>query len=172
MIHDRVRVYDADIVTRLAGLGSQNIRTPVRSPKAHTIGGGGGPYAASASTTSSRSPAPPVGAGRVRRLPRPRSTYRSLGLETPVPSRLSAQRGGGLPTCPRWSALRPRASRPTPTRPFCRFTRTSRILTDHGSSTEAQASLWASRTLASTCSRRSVLVSGTSTISSSTPAAA
>ncbi len=34
LIHDRDRVYDADFATRLAGLGIQSIRTPIRSPLA------------------------------------------------------------------------------------------------------------------------------------------
>ena len=38
LVHDRDRVYGADFATRLAGLGIQSIRTPVRSPRANAIG--------------------------------------------------------------------------------------------------------------------------------------
>ncbi len=37
LIHDRDRVYGADFATRMAGLGIQSIRTPVRSPLANAI---------------------------------------------------------------------------------------------------------------------------------------
>ena len=39
MIHDRVRVYDADVVTRLAGLGFQGILTPSVRQEPNAIGG-------------------------------------------------------------------------------------------------------------------------------------
>ena len=38
LVHDRDRVYGADFATRIAGLGIQSIRTPVRSPLANAIG--------------------------------------------------------------------------------------------------------------------------------------
>ena len=38
LIHDRDRVYGADFATRIAALGIDNIRTPVRSPLANAIG--------------------------------------------------------------------------------------------------------------------------------------
>ncbi len=38
LIHDRDRVYGADFATRLAGLGIESIRTPVRAPRANAIG--------------------------------------------------------------------------------------------------------------------------------------
>ncbi len=38
LIHDRDRVYGGDFATRIAGLGIQSIRTPVRSPLANAIG--------------------------------------------------------------------------------------------------------------------------------------
>jgi putative transposase len=37
LVHDRDRVYGADFATRIAGLGIQSIRTPVRSPLANAI---------------------------------------------------------------------------------------------------------------------------------------
>ncbi len=41
LIHDRDRVYGADFATRIAGLGIQSIRTPVRSPLANAHRGAG-----------------------------------------------------------------------------------------------------------------------------------
>jgi hypothetical protein len=38
LIHDRDRVYGADFATRLAGLGIESVRTPVRAPRANAIG--------------------------------------------------------------------------------------------------------------------------------------
>jgi len=35
LIHDRDRVYGADVIPRLAGLGIERIRTPVRAPRAN-----------------------------------------------------------------------------------------------------------------------------------------
>jgi transposase InsO family protein len=38
LIHDRDRVYGADFATRLTGLGIESIRTPVQAPRANAIG--------------------------------------------------------------------------------------------------------------------------------------
>ncbi len=38
LIHDRDRVYGADFATKLAGLGIESVRTPVRAPRANAIG--------------------------------------------------------------------------------------------------------------------------------------
>ncbi len=37
LVHYRDRVYGVDLTTRIAGLGIQSIRTPVRSPLANAI---------------------------------------------------------------------------------------------------------------------------------------
>ena len=38
LIHDRDRAYGADFATRIAGLGIESVRTPVRAPRANAIG--------------------------------------------------------------------------------------------------------------------------------------
>jgi putative transposase len=56
LIHDRDCVYGADFATRIAGLGIESVRTPVRAPRPRTPSGRGlcEPYGASAWITSCR----------------------------------------------------------------------------------------------------------------------
>jgi len=88
-IHDRDRVYGADFATRVAGLGIESVRTPIRAPRANAT--------AERLVRSLRRECLdhilPLSEGHVRSVLAEFVSYynqdrphRSLGLETPVPS--------------------------------------------------------------------------------------
>jgi putative transposase len=90
LIHDRDRVYGADFATRLVGLGIESVRTPVQSPRANAIG----ERVVRTLRRECLDHILPLSERHVRAVLTEFVTYynqgrphRSLGLETPVPSR-------------------------------------------------------------------------------------
>ncbi len=89
LIHDRDRVYGADFATRLAGLGIESVRTPVRAPRANAIG----ERVVRTLRRECLDHILPLSERHVRAVLAQFATYynrdrphRSLGLETPIPS--------------------------------------------------------------------------------------
>ncbi len=113
LVHDRDRVYGADFATRLAGLGIQSIRTPVRSPLANAI-------AERVVRTLRREcldHIPPLSEQHVRSVLAEFVAYYNRDRPHPIArsgdsggASSSGRRGGGISACPRRSAPRLRTS--------------------------------------------------------------
>jgi transposase InsO family protein len=89
LIHDRDRVYGADLATRLVGLGIESVRTPVRAPWANAVG----ERVVRTLRRECLDHFLPLSERHVRAVLAEYASYynrdrphRSLGLETPVPS--------------------------------------------------------------------------------------